>query len=145
MLTESSACLWFICLSSLCTCTCRCVQFNYMCIVYIHVHISMRNIYMYLQGRCHYGHRCTVRMSAHMGVIIITWVPILSIVINNDSTNPHSCRDPEICSRCGPDAVLYLTMERYLIVLMAIFSLLSLVVILPINYLQGNQCEREVQ
>ena len=32
-------------------------------------------------------------------------------------------------------------MERYLIALMAVFSFLSLVVILPINYLQGSQSE----
>ncbi|KAL5474519.1 hypothetical protein EMCRGX_G026475 [Ephydatia muelleri] len=51
----------------------------------------------------------------------------------------YKLQDTEIFSRCGPDAVLYLTLERYLIALLVIFSFLSVAVILPINYLQGDQ------
>ena len=48
------------------------------------------------------------------------------------------CRDKEILQRCGPDASLYLSLERYLIALLCVLSLLSLAVILPINYFAGS-------
>jgi hypothetical protein len=41
--------------------------------------------------------------------------------------------DDTIRQRCGPDAVVYLSLERHIIVLLCIFSFLSIVVILPIN------------
>ena len=43
------------------------------------------------------------------------------------------CSDETIRRRCGPDSVVYLSLERHIILLLSIFSLLSLVVILPVN------------
>lgn len=45
-------------------------------------------------------------------------------------------------SRCGPDAVLYLSFQRYLMYLMTITMVISVSIILPINFqglLQGDQ------
>lgn len=50
-------------------------------------------------------------------------------------------RDSDIRDRCGPDASLYLSLERYLIVLLLVLSLLSLAIILPVNYSANSlQC-----
>uniref|UniRef100_A0AAR2LKH6 Transmembrane protein 63C n=1 Tax=Pygocentrus nattereri TaxID=42514 RepID=A0AAR2LKH6_PYGNA len=43
------------------------------------------------------------------------------------------CRDEEIRSKCGPDAVTYLAFQRHIILLMAVVCLLSLTIILPVN------------
>ena len=70
---------------------------------------------------------------------------------NNDSlTNDVGCSwfpsifridKQRIYSRCGPDAVHYLSFQKHLIMLMGIIMLFSIIVILPINFqgnLQGN-------
>lgn len=46
-------------------------------------------------------------------------------------------RDEEIRSKCGIDAVTYLSFQRHIILLMMVVCLLSLTIILPIN-LSGN-------
>ena len=48
-----------------------------------------------------------------------------------------SCRDEEIRSKCGIDAVTYLSFQRHIILLMTVVCLLSLAVILPVNF-SGN-------
>ncbi len=48
-------------------------------------------------------------------------------------------RDSEIRMRCGPDASLYLALHRYLIVLLCVFTFLSLVIVLPVNYSSGDR------
>lgn len=51
-----------------------------------------------------------------------------------------ACRDEEIRSKCGIDAVTYLSFQRHVILLMTVVCLLSLTVILPVNFsgkLQG--------
>ena len=51
-----------------------------------------------------------------------------------------ACRDEEIRSKCGVDAVTYLSFQRHIILLMTVVCLLSLTVILPVNFsgkLQG--------
>ena len=40
--------------------------------------------------------------------------------------------------RCGPDATVYLSMELYIMLLLCVFSLLSVCVVLPVNYLSGE-------
>uniref|UniRef100_A0A674PGJ1 Transmembrane protein 63C n=1 Tax=Takifugu rubripes TaxID=31033 RepID=A0A674PGJ1_TAKRU len=55
-----------------------------------------------------------------------------------------ACRDEEIRSKCGIDAVTYLSFQRHVILLMTVFCLLSLTVILPVNFsgkLQGDSPE----
>lgn len=47
-------------------------------------------------------------------------------------------REKDVRVRSGPDAGLYLTMELYLLAILAIFTVFSIGFILPINYLQGN-------
>uniref|UniRef100_A0A669BUU3 Transmembrane protein 63C n=1 Tax=Oreochromis niloticus TaxID=8128 RepID=A0A669BUU3_ORENI len=47
------------------------------------------------------------------------------------------CRDEEIRSKCGTDAVTYLSFQRHIILLMTVVTLLSLAVILPVN-ISGN-------
>ena len=50
-------------------------------------------------------------------------------------------RDSDIRDRCGPDASLYLSLERYLIILLLVISVLSLAIILPVNYTANSlQC-----
>ncbi len=46
-------------------------------------------------------------------------------------------RDDQIRSKCGDDAVQYLSFQRHVIVLMSIITVVSLSVALPIN-MQGN-------
>ena len=48
------------------------------------------------------------------------------------------CSDKTIRQRCGPDAIVYLSLERHIIVLFAVLSFFSLVVILPINIYGGE-------
>uniref|UniRef100_A0A672NBY3 Transmembrane protein 63C n=1 Tax=Sinocyclocheilus grahami TaxID=75366 RepID=A0A672NBY3_SINGR len=48
---------------------------------------------------------------------------------------PH--RDEEIRSKCGIDAITYLSFQRHIILLMMVVCLLSLTIILPVN-LSGN-------
>ncbi len=82
---------------------------------------------------------------------VATWQPsatvLVAIAINNrlaldftfaSTTHSHHYRDSEIRLRCGPDASLYLGLQRYLIVLLCVFTFLSLVVILPVNYFSGD-------
>uniref|UniRef100_A0A8C6PN84 Transmembrane protein 63C n=1 Tax=Nothobranchius furzeri TaxID=105023 RepID=A0A8C6PN84_NOTFU len=50
-------------------------------------------------------------------------------------------KDEEIRSKCGIDAVTYLSFQRHILLLMTVVSLLSLAVILPVNFsgnLQGD-------
>ncbi|TDG98784.1 hypothetical protein EPR50_G00204100 [Perca flavescens] len=49
----------------------------------------------------------------------------------------YHMKDEEIRSKCGIDAVTYLSFQRHIIVLMTVVCLLSLAVILPVN-LSGN-------
>lgn len=48
------------------------------------------------------------------------------------------CSSGDIKLRCGPDAVTYLALERYLIVLLCVFTVLSILIVLPVNYLAGH-------
>ena len=50
-----------------------------------------------------------------------------------DPTTPL-CREQGVRARVGPDASLYLTMELYLFIILTIFSFLSLVIMVPVNY-----------
>ncbi|XP_013868510.1 calcium permeable stress-gated cation channel 1 [Austrofundulus limnaeus] len=53
----------------------------------------------------------------------------------------YHMKDDEIRSKCGIDAVTYLSFQRHIILLMTMVALLSLAVILPINFsgtLQGD-------
>uniref|UniRef100_A0A3Q2QTT3 Transmembrane protein 63C n=1 Tax=Fundulus heteroclitus TaxID=8078 RepID=A0A3Q2QTT3_FUNHE len=54
----------------------------------------------------------------------------LALLMEND-------RDDEIRSKCGIDAVTYLSFQRHIMLLMTVVSLLSLAVILPVNF-SGN-------
>ncbi|XP_053701952.1 calcium permeable stress-gated cation channel 1 [Synchiropus splendidus] len=65
---------------------------------------------------------------------------------DSDSKDPGFCswltslyhmKDEEIRSKCGMDAVTYLSFQRHIIMLMAVVCLLSLAVILPVNF-SGN-------
>ncbi|XP_029688774.1 calcium permeable stress-gated cation channel 1 isoform X2 [Takifugu rubripes] len=56
----------------------------------------------------------------------------------------YHMKDEEIRSKCGIDAVTYLSFQRHVILLMTVFCLLSLTVILPVNFsgkLQGDSPE----
>ena len=46
-------------------------------------------------------------------------------------------RDSDILEKCGPDAVQYLSFQRYLLVYLSIITVLSISVVLPINF-QGE-------
>uniref|UniRef100_A0A3Q1CTL2 Transmembrane protein 63C n=1 Tax=Amphiprion ocellaris TaxID=80972 RepID=A0A3Q1CTL2_AMPOC len=62
----------------------------------------------------------------------------LALLMENDSFSSSCfCRDEEIRSKCGIDAVTYLSFQRHIILLMTVVSLLSLAVILPVNF-SGN-------
>ncbi|XP_028994352.1 calcium permeable stress-gated cation channel 1 isoform X2 [Betta splendens] len=49
----------------------------------------------------------------------------------------YHMKDEEIRSKCGMDAVTYLSFQRHIILLMSVVCLLSLAVILPVNF-SGN-------
>uniref|UniRef100_A0A8C5EHG6 Calcium permeable stress-gated cation channel 1 n=2 Tax=Gouania willdenowi TaxID=441366 RepID=A0A8C5EHG6_GOUWI len=57
-----------------------------------------------------------------------------------DMVSSSLCRDEEIRSKCGLDAVTYLSFQRHIILLMTVVSLVSLAVILPANF-SGNLLE----
>uniref|UniRef100_A0A674PI69 Transmembrane protein 63C n=1 Tax=Takifugu rubripes TaxID=31033 RepID=A0A674PI69_TAKRU len=74
----------------------------------------------------------------------------LALLMENDRLSKmlfslcDACRDEEIRSKCGIDAVTYLSFQRHVILLMTVFCLLSLTVILPVNFsgkLQGDSPE----
>ena len=46
-------------------------------------------------------------------------------------------RDIDILHKCGRDAVQYLSFQRYLLIYVSIITVISIAVILPINF-QGN-------
>lgn len=52
------------------------------------------------------------------------------------STDPHlpPSRDEEIQSKCGIDATTYLSFQRHLLVLLMLVCVLSVAVILPVNF-----------
>ncbi|KAM3870867.1 calcium permeable stress-gated cation channel 1 [Diretmus argenteus] len=52
-------------------------------------------------------------------------------------TSLYHMKDEEIRSKCGIDAVTYLSFQRHIILLMTVVCLLSLAVILPVNF-SGN-------
>ena len=56
------------------------------------------------------------------------------MIVNNAAC---CCRDEHILQKCGRDAVQYLTFQRYLLVYMAVITVLSIGVVLPCNF-QGN-------
>ena len=43
-----------------------------------------------------------------------------------------------VCKRSGPDAGLYLTMELYLLAILCVYTVFSIGIILPVNYLSGD-------
>uniref|UniRef100_A0AAY4AD69 Calcium permeable stress-gated cation channel 1 n=1 Tax=Denticeps clupeoides TaxID=299321 RepID=A0AAY4AD69_9TELE len=53
------------------------------------------------------------------------------------SLSHYLCRNDEIRSKCGMDAIIYLSFQRHIILLMTVVCLLSLAIILPIN-VSGN-------
>uniref|UniRef100_A0A8C5EMF4 Transmembrane protein 63C n=1 Tax=Gouania willdenowi TaxID=441366 RepID=A0A8C5EMF4_GOUWI len=59
------------------------------------------------------------------------------IIIPTLKVSSSLCRDEEIRSKCGLDAVTYLSFQRHIILLMTVVSLVSLAVILPANF-SGN-------
>ncbi len=68
---------------------------------------------------------------------------LLEIKVRTGAQISHSynytfLRLSDIRSRCGPDASVYLKLEIYLVILLSVVSLLSLGVILPINYTAGG-------
>uniref|UniRef100_A0A8C6PM72 Transmembrane protein 63C n=1 Tax=Nothobranchius furzeri TaxID=105023 RepID=A0A8C6PM72_NOTFU len=66
----------------------------------------------------------------------------LALLMENDSfPTVCLCRDEEIRSKCGIDAVTYLSFQRHILLLMTVVSLLSLAVILPVNF-SGNLQEK---
>uniref|UniRef100_A0A3P8QZL0 Transmembrane protein 63C n=1 Tax=Astatotilapia calliptera TaxID=8154 RepID=A0A3P8QZL0_ASTCA len=56
---------------------------------------------------------------------------------SENASSLFCCRDEEIRSKCGIDAVTYLSFQRHIILLMTVVTLLSLAVILPVN-ISGN-------
>ncbi|XP_051502759.1 calcium permeable stress-gated cation channel 1-like isoform X4 [Myxocyprinus asiaticus] len=59
-------------------------------------------------------------------------------------TSLYHMKDEEIRSKCGIDAVTYLSFQRHIILLMTVVCLLSLTIILPVN-LSGNLLEDSPQ
>ena len=55
--------------------------------------------------------------------------------------SPFPLSSEDVKLRCGPDATVYLALERYLILLFIIFMVPSLLIILPINYLVDKKSE----
>ncbi|XP_013411385.1 CSC1-like protein 2 isoform X2 [Lingula anatina] len=53
-------------------------------------------------------------------------------------------KDSHILHKCGPDAVQYLSFQRYLLVYLALICVLSVAVILPVNF-QGDQEQDQQQ
>ena len=47
-------------------------------------------------------------------------------------------RTSDIRGRCGPDATLYLSLHIHIIVLLCVLTIISVGMVLPINYLAGN-------
>uniref|UniRef100_A0A3P8ZQC1 Transmembrane protein 63C n=1 Tax=Esox lucius TaxID=8010 RepID=A0A3P8ZQC1_ESOLU len=58
---------------------------------------------------------------------------LVSLTVTNDPGG----KDEEIRSKCGVDATTYLSFQRHIILLMTVVCLLSLAVILPVNF-SGN-------
>uniref|UniRef100_A0A669BWB9 Transmembrane protein 63C n=1 Tax=Oreochromis niloticus TaxID=8128 RepID=A0A669BWB9_ORENI len=56
---------------------------------------------------------------------------------SESSPSDSETKDMEIRSKCGTDAVTYLSFQRHIILLMTVVTLLSLAVILPVN-ISGN-------
>uniref|UniRef100_A0A3Q1FW74 Transmembrane protein 63C n=1 Tax=Acanthochromis polyacanthus TaxID=80966 RepID=A0A3Q1FW74_9TELE len=56
---------------------------------------------------------------------------------DSETKDMVSFKDEEIRSKCGIDAVTYLSFQRHIILLMTVVSMLSLAVILPVNF-SGN-------
>ena len=53
------------------------------------------------------------------------------------------CRDEEIREKCGEDAVHYLSFQRHIIGLLVVVGVLSVGIVLPVNF-SGNllgECE----
>lgn len=65
----------------------------------------------------------------------IYWIVHPGVLIVSPSL--RLCRDEEIRSKCGIDAVTYLSFQRHIILLMTVVCLLSLAIILPVNF-SGN-------
>ncbi|KAK6183528.1 hypothetical protein SNE40_010997 [Patella caerulea] len=57
---------------------------------------------------------------------LLSWIPAF-----------YRVRDSDILHKCGRDAIQYLSFQRYLIIYVAIICVLSICVILPVNF-QGN-------
>uniref|UniRef100_A0AAY4AAQ2 Transmembrane protein 63C n=1 Tax=Denticeps clupeoides TaxID=299321 RepID=A0AAY4AAQ2_9TELE len=51
----------------------------------------------------------------------------------NMTSSEHTRKNDEIRSKCGMDAIIYLSFQRHIILLMTVVCLLSLAIILPIN------------
>ena len=49
----------------------------------------------------------------------------------------YSYRDNHLSQKCGPDALLYLVFQRYIIVYLLIVTVISVGIVLPVNY-HGN-------
>lgn len=50
---------------------------------------------------------------------------------------PHPYRDDEIREKCGEDAVHYLSFQRHIIGLLVVVGVLSVGIVLPVNF-SGN-------
>lgn len=51
-------------------------------------------------------------------------------------------RDSNIAQKCGPDAIQYLQFQKHIILYIAILTVISLTVVLPINFqgeMQGDE------
>lgn len=49
-------------------------------------------------------------------------------------TSSSSCRDEEIREKCGEDAVHYLSFQRHIIGLLVVVGVLSVGIVLPVNF-----------
>ncbi|KAK2155388.1 hypothetical protein LSH36_241g01022 [Paralvinella palmiformis] len=87
-------------------------------VIWIVVMIVFILIRRYTLGRHRYSN---VTLNKYLG-----WIPFIL-----------KLGDQQLSGKCGPDALIYLVFQRYLIVYMAIVCLLSVCIVLPVNY-HGN-------
>lgn len=52
----------------------------------------------------------------------------------SSSSSSSSCRDEEIREKCGEDAVHYLSFQRHIIGLLVVVGVLSVGIVLPVNF-----------
>uniref|UniRef100_A0A6Q2YBX6 Transmembrane protein 63C n=1 Tax=Esox lucius TaxID=8010 RepID=A0A6Q2YBX6_ESOLU len=90
------------------------------------------------------GQTCCAQPTAfvcHLFCLISRPLNVLSLLLLQGFcswlTSLYHMKDEEIRSKCGVDATTYLSFQRHIILLMTVVCLLSLAVILPVNF-SGN-------